>query len=287
MINFKSQISNFKFIILPLTSLIFFSLSLTPSFASDDFRKRKPQVEEAYGDVDDIKAEIIFGRELAARILGRYPLYQDDNLNRYVNLVGKGVSQHVNRPEIEYRFTILDTDIINAFAAPGGYIFITKGALKMMEDEAELAAVLAHEIAHVTERHIVKELDIKATEGSQTAGLARIFGGGTDVMKGFFAQMVDKAVEILLEKGLKRQDEFDSDRIATIVAANVGYDPAALKRYLKKISKGEKETKILTGTHPPFEERIKNLDTVLSENQLIGVEQAYVKERFNEKINIK
>ena len=256
-------------------------------FASEDFRKRKPQAKESFTADEDIKAEIVFGRELSARILGRYQLYDDKKLTLYINLVGKGVAQYAGRPEIEFRFAVLDTDIINAFAAPGGYIFITKGALKIMEDEAELSAVLAHEIAHVTERHIVQELNIKGTEDSPAAGLARILGGGTETMRVVFTQMVDKAVEILFEKGLKRQDELNSDRIATITAANAGYDPAALKRYFEKISNREEKTEILTGTHPSFGERIDNIDSFLTKNQLSDKKQPFLKERFNENVKIR
>lgn len=266
-----------------------YSLLLAPycSYASDDFRKRKSETQETFGEVDDIKAEVIFGRELAARIVGKYGLYEDKKLARYINLVGKGVSQYANRPEVEFRFAILDTDNVNAYAAPGGYVFVTKGALKEMEDEAELAAVLAHEVAHVAERHIVKELNIKGTGDSPASGLARVLGGGTDVIRGVFTQMVDKAVDILFEKGLKKQDEIDSDRIATVTITSAGYDPAALKRYLKKISTDEEDTKILAGTHPTFEDRIIGLDAVLAENQLTDKKQSIVKERFNENVRIK
>jgi len=270
-----------------IISLFTIHFSLFAAYASDDFRKRKSETQETFGEVDDIKAEVIFGRELAARIVGKYGLYEDKKLTRYINLVGKGVSQYANRPEIEFRFAILDTDNVNAYAAPGGYVFVTKGALKEMEDEAELAAVLAHEVAHVAERHIVKELNIKGTGDSPASGLARVLGGGTDVMRGVFTQMVDKAVEILFEKGLKKQDEMDSDRISTMTITSAGYDPAALKRYLKKISSDEEDTKILAGTHPTFEDRIIGLDAVLAENQLTDKKQSIVKERFNENVKVK
>lgn len=277
------------FNLLPIAYCLIISLftihySLCAAYASDDFRKRKSETQETFGEVDDIKAEVIFGRELAARIVGKYGLYEDKKLTRYINLVGKGVSQYANRPEIEFRFAILNTDSVNAYAAPGGYVFVTKGALKEMEDEAELAAVLAHEVAHIAERHIVKELNIKGTGDSPASGLARVLGGGTDVMRGVFTQMVDKAVDILFEKGLKKQDEMDSDRIATMTITSAGYDPAALKRYLEKISTDKEDTKILAGTHPTFEDRIKGLDAVLTENQLTDMKLATVKARFEERI---
>lgn len=274
--------------VLSLAAIALFTIhgSVSPAFAADDFRQRVNQGEELFSAEDDIKAEIVFGRVLAARILGKHSFYENDKLMAYVNKIGKGLAQFANRPEIEFRFAVLDTDIVNAFAAPGGYIFITKGALSKMEDEAELAAVLSHEIAHVTERHIVKELNIKGTDVSPVSGFAQVLGGGTGALKAVFTQVVDQAAEILFDKGLKKQDEFDSDRVATMIITTAGYDPTALKRYLIKISGAEKETKGMTGTHPSFAERIKNVDDILAENQLTEKKQAIVKGRFNENVKI-
>ena len=107
-----------------------------------------PAVEENFrqrtsmGDVvttTDIAAEIEFGREVAARILGRYSVYDKPALIKYVNLVGLSLAQNTNRPELEFHFSILNSSDINAYAAPGGYVFITKGALELMKDESELA----------------------------------------------------------------------------------------------------------------------------------------------------
>lgn len=276
----------------PLKILLFYSLIICCSpytaSASDDFRQRLYQEGgDSFSQEDDIKAEIVFGRVLAARILGKYAYYENVKLNEYVNKVGKGLAQFANRPEIEFRFAVIDTDIVNAFAAPGGYIFVTKGALIKMEDEAELAAVLSHEIAHITERHIVKELNIKGTDASPVSGFAQVLGGGTGAVKVVFSQIVDQAAEILFEKGLKKQDEFDADRVSTIIISTAGYDPLAMRRYLKKISGAEKETKALVGTHPSFEERIMNVDSILADNQLMDKRQPIVKERFIANVKIK
>lgn len=255
--------------------------------ASDDFRKRVYQEGgESFSLEDDVKAEIVFGRVLAARILGKYPYYENNKLNEYVNKVGRGLAQFAGRPEIEFRFAVIDTNIVNAFAAPGGYIFVTKGALAKMEDEAELAAVLSHEIAHITEKHIVKELNIKGTEDSPVSGFAQVLGGGSGAVKAVFAKIVDQAAEILFEKGLKKQDEFDADRVSVIITSTAGYDTLAMQRYLKKISGAEKETKVLAGTHPSFEERIGKVDSILAENQLMDKKYPTVKERFNANVKI-
>lgn len=273
--------------ILPLLVVAFWCVSQTAS-ASDNFRQRLSQDGgESFSHEEDVKAEIHFGRVLAARILGKYPYYENEKLNSYVNKVGKGLAQYAGRPEIEFRFAVLDTDAVNAFAAPGGYIFVTRGALGKMEDEAELAAVLSHEIAHVTERHIVRELNIKATDASAVSGFAQVLGGGSGAVKAVFSQMVDKAAEILFEKGLKKEDEFDADRVSVIISSTAGYDALALRRYLKKISAAENETKSLAGTHPSFADRVRNVEMVLADNQLQDKKYAVVKERFKENVKIK
>jgi predicted Zn-dependent protease len=252
-----------------------------------DARKRISQVERGYTGEDDIKAEIMFGRDVAARILGRYGIYENYPLTKYVNLVGKAVALHAGRPEIEFRFAVLDTGTVNAFAAPGGYIFVTRGALKMMDDEAELASVLAHEVAHVAERHIVKELDIKASDKSQGAALAGLISAPTDTMRAAFEQMVDRAVEMLLETGYKKQDEMDADRISTSLITASGYDPTALKRYLKTIEtvKGD-DIEILDKTHPSFASRIENLNKFILDNGLLNIKQPVVKERFHDNVHL-
>lgn len=284
--NNRGQRSRLKTYVLSMAAVALFTIhgSVPSAFASDEFRKRVNQEPESFATDDDVKAEIVFGRTLAARILGKYAFYENEKLNEYVNKIGKGMAQFANRPEIEFRFAVIDTDIVNAFAAPGGYIFITRGAMARMADEAELAAVISHEIAHVTEKHIVKEMNIKGTDSSPVSGFAQVLGGGSGAARAVFSQMVDQAAEILFEKGLKKQDELDSDRVATMTLAVAGYDPTALKRYLNKISGAEKETKSLTGTHPSFKERIENVDAVLAENQLTEKKQAIVKERFNQNV---
>lgn len=256
--------------------------------ASDDFRQRLDREGgESFSLEDDVKAEIVFGRALAARILGKYAYYDDSKLNEYVNKVGKGLAQYANRPEIEFRFAVINTNIVNAFAAPGGYIFVTKGALAEMKDEAELAAVLSHEIAHITEKHIVKELNIKGTEDSPVSGFAQVLGGGSGAVKAVFSQIVDRAAEILFEKGLKKQDELDADRVSIVITSTAGYDTLAMKRYLMEIAAAEKETKALVGTHPSFEERIRNVDSVLADNQLMDKQYPIVKERFTVNVKVK
>src|SRR5437870_461197 len=102
--------------------------------------------------------EADIGRVVSARILATYPLAKDDKVQQYVTLVGNTVAAYSSRPTLDWHFAVIDTPIINAFSTPGGFIFVTTGALQAMKNEAELAGVLGHEIAHCTQKHILKEI---------------------------------------------------------------------------------------------------------------------------------
>ncbi len=270
-----------KTVLCALTGTLLFGATSTSALA--DFRERVSATALTTTDalIADVKAEIEFGREVAARILGKYPLSKDDALLRYVSLVGGSVARHSGRTELAYRFGVLETDDLNAYAAPGGYIFITRGALALMEDEAELAAVLAHEIAHVTQKHIVKELDIKGMQKSPEAGITHLLGGTGDPLRIAFAQAVDKAIDLLFSSGYKRQDEFEADRVGTLLAAQSGYDPLALQRYLERVSRIKgRQSAILTHTHPPFANRLAALRTLSDEEGLNAISAQNLKSRF-------
>ncbi len=250
-------------------SLLFMVLLLAViSLADDVFAGRKrisTEVVENQYSVKDIEKEIVFGREMSAIILANYQLMDHEQLNRYVNLVGHVLLQHATRQEISFHFAVIDSPIINAYAAPGGYIFVTRGALDLMQNEAELAGVLAHEISHVTERHIVKALKIKAQDDSIEGSLGRVVGSSGSSANVIFDQAVSKAVEILFSKGLQREDEFNADERGIILTSIAGYDPEAYYQYLKRIKPlVEKNNGQLNKTHPPLSDRIKKLQVVIN-----------------------
>ncbi len=251
----------------------------------DNFHKRLfATIPDAPYTEDDIATEILFGRELASKVLGKYPPVKNDQLNAYVNKVGQVVAQMSERSELKYRFIVLDTDIINAFAAPGGYIFITKGALNNIEDESELAAILAHEIGHVELRHYVKKVKLRSAKGSAEDGLGAILSGGGRAATQAFNEALDETMEILFNKGLQsKKDEFEADRTSVFLLANAGYDPTALMRYFNRIEKNQSEqVQILSETHPPLTERINEMDTLIEQNGLSNINLAKLQERFNE-----
>lgn len=259
-------------------AFLFFSSQVS---AEDNFRQRLSTQKEITYSSKDVEEEVEFGREIAARILGRLELLDNKSLSRYINLVGKSVAMYSNRPEIDFRFAVLNTKELNAYSAPGGYIFITKGALEIMEDESELAAVLAHEVAHVTERHIVKEFNIQAAEESPVSALARFIGGGGDPAKAFFNQAVDKALDILFKDGYKRADEAESDKIAVLLTTLAGYRNDGLLRYLKRISEIKGKGKDDVGkTHPIYEERFMLIEKEMAEKGVPREKGAVNKERL-------
>lgn len=266
-------------------------LGATNALAGDDplsWRQRKAAREQtaAAGTTsEDVSEEIRFGREVAARIIGRYGLYKNDDLANYVNLVGRAVAMNTGRQELAFRFAVLNSDEVNAYAAPGGYVFITRGAISRMRDEAELAGVLGHEIAHVTRRHIVKELNIQASDASAASGFARLIGGTSEAARTAFSQAVDKALDMLFKDGYKREDEIDADRTGVSFAAMADYEPAGLPRYLQRIGPAkEKNTEALDRTHPRYQDRVEWLNEQIKADGLDAAGTKTGKERFAEQM---
>lgn len=217
----------------------------------------------------DIKKEIIFGREMAAIILADRPLVTDAELSRYLNLVGQSILRHANRPEIDFYFAAVESEEINAFAVPGGYIFITTAAFDMMQNEAELAGVLAHEIAHVLDRHIVKALNIRADDESMTAVVSKIVGGHAESAIVIFDQAIDVAFDLLFRKGLEVEDEYSADEQGLFLMVLAGYDPSAGYQFLERIGQMiEDKHGELSSTHPPFSERITRLKNIIDQQGL-------------------
>ena len=201
--------------------------------------------------------EIEIGRGVAATVAGRYTLSRDTTLTRYVNLVGNAVASTDPRPDVVYRFGVLDTDEVNAFAAPGGYIFVTRGALALMDDESMLAAVLAHEVAHVNQRDVIEEIQDRArTElGIREAAEAVDITG-----EAYIEQAIGLGTNALF-LGLSREDELEADSIGMRLASDTGYDRAGIERFLEKLDdhSDEESLSLLTKTHPDPDDRLDSV----------------------------
>ena len=252
--------TSFRMVILAAVAALSFSCWA----AGENWRERASADEEV--SAADVAAEVAFGREISARILGRYKPYNDPDLIKYVNLVGLSLVRSTNRPELEYHFMILNTKEVNAYAAPGGYVFVTTGAMQLMKDESELAGVLAHEIGHVTEMHVVKELKIKGADDSVTSGLAQLVGGNTDSARAAFAQAVDKGLDMIFKDGYKREDEMQADKTSVIVCALGGYDASGLARYLDRTRALKEKVPDPDQTHPTADARITQINEVIATN---------------------
>ena len=253
-----------------LCLLIFiFPLVFAGSVWAQEFRLRAHHVfwknQEA-----NTEREIDFGRSVSAKILGKYPILRNEQKVRYISQIGTGISAQLGRPELRYYFGILDTDEINAFAAPGGYIFVTKGALKLMRNEAQLAGVLAHELAHIDQKHIVRKLKLQGVDRSLTSGIAQVLGGASLSAKIALERLNDLAFKMLMEEGLSKEDEADADQQALEMLMSTGYDLQSYLDYLLSLKPylEQGQAKVLSKTHPTIEFRYNNLREFIIKNNL-------------------
>ena len=204
------------------------------------------------------------GADVSQRLRLRYGVVQDPAVTRYVTLVGTVIAQAGSRPDLPWRFIVLDTDAVNAFAAPGGYVHITRGALGLIKDEAELAGVLGHEIAHVTEKHT-----IKAIQKSNAVKLAtnETLSGNKALLK----QVADRTYASILENAFDRDDEMDADKVGVAAANKVGYAPIGLADFLQRLADrnaGVTTKRGLFASHPDIEARIARIKKEIASDHL-------------------
>ncbi len=165
--------------------------------------------------------EISLGRQYHQQITQEMPVYNDPVLAAYVNQVGQRIARVSHRPELAFTFTVIDSDTVNAFALPGGYVYITRGILAYLNSEAELAAVLGHEVGHVTARHSVRQQSAATATG--IAGTILSAASGVPASQDLF-NVFGKA----MLSGYGREHELESDRLGAQYLARTGYDPEAM-----------------------------------------------------------
>lgn len=203
------------------------------------------------------KEEKAIGGRLAVEVFNRYGgAYDDPELLRYVNLVGHAVADVSSRPDIDYHFAVLNTEYPNAFATPGGYVFISTGLIKIIENEAQLAGVLAHEVAHIARKHALQTLE----RGRSLQGLSSLTLTVMDKDPGLFDKVIDEVSNVLFTKGLDKNLEFEADKYGREFAYRAGYYPGALGRFIQILGAGEKnQGSIFSSTHPTPRERFRLL----------------------------
>ena len=197
------------------------------------------------------------GRQISGNLLGAVPLVRDDTLQRYVNLVGNWVALQSGRSDVNWRFGVLDTEDINAFAAPGGYILVTKGLYRRLSSEAELAGVLGHEIAHVTKKHHLKVLKQSSLIGALGQAASQKAQGSDQMVQ----NLIGNGAEIMA-RGLDKNAEFEADRVGMIFAARAGYDAWGLPNVLQDLAglpAKDGRTSLLYKTHPHPADRLAAL----------------------------
>jgi predicted Zn-dependent protease len=216
------------------------------------------------------------GSDISAKIRDKYGVVQDRAVHRYVTLVGSVLASASSRAGLKWTFIVLDTDGVNAFAAPGGFVHVTRGALALIQNEAELADVLAHEIAHVTERHT-----IRAIQKSKAVSL-----GAQASRRDVLAQAADRGYEILLENNFDRGDEMAADKIGVTLANGAGYAPTGLGAFLARLAERNKALKERSGifaSHPETRARIDTLGKLIAGGKLTAA--ATVSARYAQAIS--
>ena len=191
------------------------------------------------------------GQSVAVAVTNNYGVVDDEALTRYVTLVGLTVAYATPRADEEFVFGVLDSDEVNAFSGPAGYILVTRGAIQQCQDESELAGILAHEIAHVVQQH-----------GLEAVKHARRVQGATEVLQTEetfrrFGAAADQLIDVTLNKGYSRGQEEDADEAAVRYLIAAGYDPAGYQRYLQRMASGTSSGGLqqLMSTHPGLGDR--------------------------------
>jgi predicted Zn-dependent protease len=210
------------------------------------------------------------GRNIAAQILSMTPALNDETLVHRVNLIGQSLAMKSSRPEIysSYSFMILDSEDPNGFATPGGHIFITKGLLDLCEDDHHIAAILAHEVGHVSAQHgskLIKKMRYTDAALSAATELAKHSSDDTaSMLSERFGDITKEVFSKVVEKGFGRAQELEADGFGVLNLKAAGFRPSAMEEMLSKIDRTFGAMDIgLFKSHPKPQDRIAHVQKVL------------------------
>ena len=235
-----------------------------------------------------LEEEYYLGRAVSATILSQYKVYTDAEANNYLNTMGQLLVWSSSLPVVfsGFHFTLIESDEINAFAAPGGFIFVTTGLYNSLENEEQLAVVLAHEIAHVSLQH-----GLKAIKKSNLTQAFAIIGSETakhsdnqdmQQLEGIFGDSIDDIVNQLVVSGYSKSYEYAADEEALRISYAAGYNPEGLEEFLSRLQMDseDEEKKGFFKTHPPAKNRLKKVDKFMKKTPLAGNTEDVRTKRF-------
>ena len=221
------------------------------------------EASQGKSETEQAEEEAALGPMIAGRVLGAAPLWSDAEAQARVNRIGRWMASQTSRPDLPWSFGVIDDGEINAFAAPGGYILITRGLYQLLETDDEVAAVIGHELSHVVQRDHYNVIQKQEQQSAiQSAASSNVSVGG-----GIAGSMAKAYVEqhgaTIMLTSLDREAEFRADQAAEVYLARSGYDPLALYAVLQKMTAlGSTSGNLaqLYKTHPPLDARLDRLD---------------------------
>jgi Zn-dependent protease with chaperone function len=219
---------------------------------------------------EDEAEEARTGRAIAAQLLGGAPLVNAPEIQHYINRVGSWLAARSDRPALKWRFGVVASDSINAFAVPGGYVFVTMALYQRLGSESELAGVLGHEITHVVNRDHYRILMVDRAMAKMRDGFKNIKAGGLDVVKTVGSSVADRGA-LVFTAALDKGTEANADKAGMRLAADAGYEPYGLPRVLQLLAlehPDDPAVSLLFKTHPSPAERLKAVEPALGERAL-------------------
>ena len=210
------------------------------------------------------KDEPSLGETVAIQVTNRYPVYPDQNLNRYVTLVGRTVAASSSMPGIDYYFAVLDTPVVNAYSGPHGFVMITRRAVMKMKDESELAGVLGHEIGHICKHH---GLDAVHSALNKQAAIQL---AGTSAKFSAFSQGAGALGDTILNVGFSQPQEEEADAEGVKFMSAAGYDPTGYLHFLQRMADEQGKGGKPFGTHPGAGDRVKKVQAQITKMKNTG-----------------
>ena len=223
----------------------------------------------------DARHERAIGESVSLSLTNKYGVTNREQLARYVVLVGQTVASRTPRADQPWVFGVLDTDTVNAYSGPGGYVWVTRGAIEQMQDESELAGVLGHEIGHVVKQH--------GLQAAKQAGFAdaALTAASAQQNAAQFNGLSDKVVDVIINTGFSQPQEFEADQESVKYTAAAGYDPNGFLHFLQRIRQQQKSGGNAFSTHPGMDERISRVSAAIS-SAGTGGHGATLADRFNQ-----